>query len=206
MADSATSMSQLSGNFNTFLTLLTTQLKNQDPTSPMDSNAFTQQLVMYSQVEQQIQSNDNLKSLITQGASNAAMLTTGYLGKKVSVTNGMASLADGAANWTYNLESAAANATMNITDKDNKIVFTGPAETSAGNHAFTWNGKDNLGNALPNGGYKLTVSAYDSANTKITTAAASAGVVSQIDMTGKDPLLVVGSMEIGLGDIAAIAN
>ena len=70
--DTSQSMKQLSGNFSTFLTLLTTQLKNQDPTSPMDSNAFTQQLVMYSQVEQQISTNDNLKTLITQGSSNAA--------------------------------------------------------------------------------------------------------------------------------------
>src|SRR3954462_12808171 len=97
------SMKQLSGNFSTFLTLLTTQLKNQDPTSPMDSNAFTQQLVMYSQVEQQIDTNSNLKTLIGQGTSNAAAVTTGYLGKKVSITNGNAALIGGAANWTYDL-------------------------------------------------------------------------------------------------------
>src|SRR5690349_25170247 len=90
-------MKQLSGNFSTFLTLLTTQLKNQDPTSPMDSNQFTQQLVMYSQVEQQIDTNDNLKTLISQRTSNAASMTTGYLGKKASVTNGQASLTTGSA-------------------------------------------------------------------------------------------------------------
>jgi len=102
-------MKQLSGNFSTFLTLLTTQLKNQDPTSPMDSNQFTQQLVMYSQVEQQISTNDNLKTLITQGTSNAAAMTTGYLGKKVSITNGNASLSGGTATWTYNLANTAAS-------------------------------------------------------------------------------------------------
>src|SRR5690349_2501979 len=106
-ASTTDSMKQLSGNFSTFLTLLTTQLKNQDPTSPMDSNQFTQQLVMYSQVEQQISSNDNLKTLISQGTSNAAAMTTGYLGKKVSITNGNASLTGGSATWTYNLANAA---------------------------------------------------------------------------------------------------
>lgn len=70
-AASSDAMSQLSGNFNTFLTLLTSQLKNQDPTSPMDTNTFTQQLVEYSQVEQQIDSNTNLKTLITQGQSQS---------------------------------------------------------------------------------------------------------------------------------------
>ena len=67
-------LKQLSGNFSTFLNLLTTQLKNQDPTSPMDTNQFTQQLVMYSQVEQQIQSNSNLKTLIAQGQSSASAM------------------------------------------------------------------------------------------------------------------------------------
>ena len=96
-AGGSDAMAKLSGNFQTFLTLLTTQLKNQDPTSPMDSNQFTQQLVQFSSVEQQISTNDNLKTLITQGTSNASAMTAGYLGKKVSVLNGNASLTGGSA-------------------------------------------------------------------------------------------------------------
>ncbi len=199
-------MSQLSGNFSTFLTLLTTQLKNQDPTSPMDSNQFTQQLVMYSQVEQQIQSNTNLKTLISQGSSNAASMTTSYLGKKVSVTNGQASLTGGAANWTYNLATAAASAQLTVTNASGKVVFTGPGTTTAGNNSFAWNGKDNNGNQLSDGAYKLTVTANDAAGETVTSSVASAGTVTQIDMTSGTPLLVVGNMEIGLGDVAAVAN
>src|SRR6516225_7719908 len=99
-ASAGDAFSQLSGNFQTFLTLLTTQLKNQDPTSPMDSNQFTQQLVEYSQVEQQINANTNLQTLISQGSSNASAMTVGYLGKNVSITNGNASLTNGSATWT----------------------------------------------------------------------------------------------------------
>src|ERR1041384_3489632 len=91
-APAQTPMAQLSSNFSTFLQLLTTQLKNQDPTAPMDSNQFTQQLVEFSQVEQQIDTNTNLKTLISQGTSNASAMTTGYLGKKVSIANGNAEL------------------------------------------------------------------------------------------------------------------
>ncbi|HEU0162529.1 MAG TPA: FlgD immunoglobulin-like domain containing protein [Rhizomicrobium sp.] len=199
-------MSQLSGNFNTFLTLLTSQLKNQDPTSPMDSNAFTQQLVMYSQVEQQIQSNDNLKTLIAQGSSNAATMATSYLGKRVSILNGQASLSGGEANWTYNMSGAATASTLTITDANGKIVYVGDAEKTAGNHQFTWDGKDNIGNALSDGSYKLTVTARDAAGNTVETAVASAGVVSQIDMTASPPKLVLGNMQIDLGDVAAIAN
>ena len=197
---------QLSSNFSTFLTLLTTQLKNQDPTSPMDSNAFTQQLVMYSQVEQQIDTNTNLKSLITQGSSNAAAITTGYLGKKVSITNGNASLTGGAAKWSYNLATAAANTQLTVTDAGGRAVFTGAGATTAGNQTFTWDGKDNSGNQLSDGTYKLTVTATDAANGTVTSTVASAGTVTQIDMTGATPQLIIGNMEVGLADIAAVAN
>jgi len=199
-------MKQLSSNFSTFLTLLTTQLKNQDPTSPMDSNEFTQQLVMYSQVEQQIDTNDSLKTLISQGTSSAASMTTGYLGKKVSVTNGQASLTNGSATWTYNLKATAATTQLSITNANGVTVYTGTGDTASGNNTFTWDGKDINGNQLPDGAYKLTVTAADSAGNTVTSSVASAGTVTQIDMTGPTPQLIVGNMEIGLGDIAAVAN
>jgi flagellar basal-body rod modification protein FlgD len=205
-AASSNSMKQLSNNFSTFLTLLTTQLKNQDPTSPMDSNTFTQQLVMYSQVEQQINTNDNLKSLISQGTSNAAAMTTGYLGKKVSIVNGNAALIGGNANWTYNLSGPAAASQLTVTDANGKAVYTAAGEIGAGNHSFAWDGKDNSGNKLSDGGYKLTVTATDAAGGTVDSNVASAGTVTQIDMTGGTPRLIIGSMEIDLADIAAVAN
>src|SRR5476649_1284587 len=205
-ATSPDAMKQLSGNFSTFLTLLTTQLKNQDPTSPMDSNAFTQQLVMYSQVEQQIDTNANLKTLISQSTSNAAAVTNGYLGKNVSIINGNASLSGGAANWTYNLATDAAGSQLSITDATGKIVYTGAGETAAGNHSFTWDGKDNNSNQLADGTYKLAVTASDAAGSAVTSTVARAGTVSQIDLTGATPQLMIGNMEVGLGDIAAVSN
>jgi flagellar basal-body rod modification protein FlgD len=206
MAEISTPMKQLSSNFSTFLTLLTTQLKNQDPTSPMDSNAFTQQLVMYSQVEQQINTNDNLKSLISQGTSNAAAMTTGYLGKKVSIVNGQAPLIGGSANWTYNLSGPAMSSQIAISDANGKTVYTGTGEIGAGNHIFAWDGKDNAGNQLSDGAYKLTVTATNAAGGTIDTSVASAATVTQIDMTGEVPRLIIGTMEIDLADIAAVAN
>jgi len=205
-AGSNDALGKLSGNFSTFLTLLTSQLKNQDPTSPMDANQFTQQLVMYSQVEQQIQGNTHLKTLIAQGQSAAAAMATDYLGKRVSITNGQASLADGAANWTYHLAAEAKFANLTVTNASGRVVYTGPAEKTAGNHAFAWDGKDNNGNELADGAYKLTVTASDTAGSPVFAAVASAGTVNQIDMTGSSPQLIVGNMQIGLGEIAAIAN
>ncbi len=81
---------QLAGNFDTFLKLLTTQLQNQDPMSPMDSNEFTQQLVAFSSVEQQINTNDNLQSLIALSLSQQASAAVNYIGHSVVMTNGAA--------------------------------------------------------------------------------------------------------------------
>jgi flagellar basal-body rod modification protein FlgD len=187
-------MAQLSGNFSTFLTLLTSQLKNQDPTAPMDSNQFTQQLVQFSQVEQQINTNTNLKTLISQGTSQAGTFATSYLGKNVSVTNGDASLSGGKASWTYNLGT------------NGKTVYNGPGETATGNHSFNWNGADNNGNTVADGTYKLAVAAQALDGSTVTTSVASAGAVTQIDMTGGTPQLVIGNMEVSLSDIAAITN
>lgn len=198
---------KLTSNFETFLTLLTTQLKNQDPTAPMDSNQFTQQLVQFSQVEQQIQTNTNLNSLLNQGSTMSAAYATSYLGKVVSVTNGQASLQDGAANWTYTLGADAKDANLTVTNEQGRVVYTGPAaDKKAGTHSFTWNGKDNNGNALPGGAYKLTVTAAANDGSKVTSSVASAGTVSQIDMTGGAPQFVIGNMQVSLAEIAAVGN
>ena len=199
-------MSQLSGNFNTFLTLLTNQLKNQDPTSPMDSSTFTQQLVMYSQVEQQISTNSNLKTLIGQGTTQIGSYATSYLGKAVSITNGNAALSGGAAKWSYNLNAAASSTTLTVSNASGRVVYTGAGETASGSHQFAWNGKDNNGNQLADGTYTLKITAKASDGTGVTAQVASAGVVSEIDMTSGTPQLLVSGMSVGLSDIAHVAN
>ncbi len=205
-ASASSAGTKLASNFETFLTLLTTQLKNQDPTAPMDSNQFTQQLVQFSQVEQQIETNTNLSSLLAQGQAQTAAYATSYLGKVVSVTNGMASLEEGEANWNYTLESAAGEASLTVTDMQGKVVFTGAAQKTAGTHDFAWDGKDNNGNELPDGAYKLTVSAAAVDGAKVNTSVASAGLVGQIDMTSGAPTFVIGNMTARMGEIAAVGN
>jgi flagellar basal-body rod modification protein FlgD len=197
---------QLAGNFDTFLTLLTTQLQNQDPLNPMDSNQFTQQLVEFSQVEQQINTNDNLKTLIGQGSNQTGAYAVSYLGKAVTVTNGKAPLANGQAIWNYNLDATAAQTVLAVTDANGQTVFAGPGETTAGHHVFNWDGKSNNGAQLPDGTYKLTVSAAAGDGTTVQNEVSTAGVVSEVDMTSGTPQLMIGPMEISLSDVAGVAS
>jgi flagellar basal-body rod modification protein FlgD len=197
---------QLAGNFDTFLTLLTTQLQNQDPLNPMDSNQFTQQLVEFSQVEQQINTNDNLKTLIGQGTNQTGAYAVSYLGKTVTVTNGNAPLVNGQAAWNYNLATTAAQTILTVTDASGQTVFTGPGETAAGVHAFAWNGTNNNGGTVPDGTYKLTVSAAAADGTGVQSQVSSTGIVNQVDMTSGTPQLMIGPMEIALTDVSGVAT
>ena len=199
-------MAQLSGNVSTVLTLLTTQLKNQDPLSPMDSNQFTQQLVEFSQVEQQINTNTNLQTLITQGQGQGSAVATSYLGKQVTITNGQAPLTDGTATWNYTLGTTAASTILTVTNANGQAVYTGAGETGAGSQTFTWNGKDNNGNQLPDGAYTLSATAKDQGGSAVTTSVSSTGTVNEIDMTGATPQLVIGPLKIGISQIADVQN
>jgi flagellar basal-body rod modification protein FlgD len=199
-------MQQLSGNFQTFLTLLTTQLQNQDPLSPMDSNQFTQQLVEYSQVEQQINTNDNLKTLINQGASQTGAYGVSYLGKAVTIANGQAPLANGQAVWAYNLNTAAAQTQLTVTDAKGNVVYTAAGETTAGAHVLNWDGKNAGGTQLADGTYKLTVTAKAADGSAVNSTVTTTGVVSEVDMTSGTPVLMVGPMAVNLADIAGVLD
>jgi len=198
----------LAGNFNTFLTLLTTQLQNQDPLNPMDSNQFTQQLVEFSQVEQQINTNDNLKTLISLSQGRNTSDAIGYLGKAVTVSNGKGALVNGTANWNYVLDGAAtaANTTLTVTDASGHVVYTGAGDSAPGMHSFTWDGKDNGGNQLPDGAYKLSVNAVGADGSSIQTAVATAGVVSEVDLSGSEPMLMIGPLSVRMSEVTAVAG
>jgi len=202
-ANNATS--QLSSNFDTFLQLLTTQLQHQDPLDPMDTSQFTQQLVEYSQVEQQIDSNTNLQTLISQGTSQSAAYATSYLGKTVTVSGGEGSLTNGQAQWTYNLGTASTSTTLQVTDANGNVVYSGSGQTTAGNSNFNWNGVDNSGNQLPDGSYTLAVKAAAGGST-VTTSVTAVGTVSEVNLINGTPQLLIGSMEVPLTSISSVQN
>ena len=205
-SSAASAQNQLSSNFDTFLQLLTTQLQNQDPLSPMDSNQFTQQLVEFSQVEQQIDSNKNLETLISLSQNQANNYAVSYLGKTLTLTDGTAALQSGQANWAYSIGNDAANTTLTVSNSNGKVVYSGAGETAVGMHAFTWNGQDNQGNALPPGPYTLKVTATAADGTSIATSVASQGTVSEVDLSGSQPMLMIGPMGVPLSKATLVSG
>ncbi|MBF0561257.1 MAG: hypothetical protein HQL37_04390 [Alphaproteobacteria bacterium] len=157
----AASAAKLSNDMGTFLNLLTTQLKYQDPTSPMDSTQFTSQLVQFSSVEQQINTNSNLEKLITMQQTNQTTQALGYLGATVVAQTNQVPLTNGQATFNYTVPAQYKSASVMITDSVGNQVYDGPIPATAGNNTYNWNGLNNAGTQAPDGAYTVSVSGTD---------------------------------------------
>ena len=188
-----TARAKLSSNFDTFLTLLTAQLANQDPLNPVDSAAFTQQLVQYSQVEQQIETNDQLKTLLSQSSTSNGAAAVAYIGKDAVLNTDTTHLTDDKASWSYDVTGSSGPVTLSVRDSTGKEVYKTTAAASSGGQTFNWNGKDASGRALAEGNYKLVVSASDTAGKAVTPAINVNETITAIDFSGATPNLVTSS-------------
>jgi len=176
----ASASTTLGSNFNTFLTLLTTQLQNQDPLSPLDTNQFTQQLVEFSEVEQQINTNSDLQSLLTLQGQADLVSAQSLVGKTAELNDAKGQLTNGTAQFSYTLPSAAASTTVAITNTQGSVLWSGKGETGAGTHNFTWNGEDMNGDTQPDGTYTLQVQATGANGSSLTPTIDSYGVVNSV--------------------------
>lgn len=201
-----TASASLSGNYTMFLTLLTTQLKNQDPTDPMKSAEFTQQLVQYSSVEQQIQTNKNLENLLSANIFQAANTAVGLIGKQVESYSNGATLKDGEANWTIDLDDAAPNTTVQVLDKNGKTVYSEKINGAKGDQPFTWDGKDSDGNTLEDGSYFLQVTANDAAGQSVNSYIRTKGIVTAVDITSSNPVITVNGAQILYSDVTSVTE
>ncbi len=196
---------RLAEDFDNFLLLLTTQLKNQDPTAPMDANQFTQQLVSFAGVEQSIATNTNLEKLLALSSTDQINSAVNYIGKQLTAAGNSAALQDGRAEFIYELPTAATQATISITNAAGQVYYSGPVDKGAGTHSFVWDGKSLGGADLPDGEYFFSIAAKDISNKDITAGTFSTGVVSSVTLDNGAIMLKVGDMEIPLEDVISIS-
>ena len=195
----------LAKDFNTFLTLLTTQLQHQDPLDPMKSNEFTQQLVSFTGVEQQINTNKNLESLISSMTAQQTSNAVNYLGSKVTATTNQGQLSGGSAAWSYNLPTTASQAQITIKDANGVTVYTGTGDPTAGTHTVNWDGKGLNGSTLPNGTYTLSVDAATADGTAVNSSIYQTGTVTSIDTANGQSQLSLNGLLIPLSAVTSVA-
>lgn len=201
---SATSRSTIAQNFDTFLSILTTQLRNQNPLDPLDTNQFTQQLVQFTGVEQQLKTNDFLQALLLNTQTTARSDAVSYIGKEVTATGKTAELKDGGAFWTYNAASNVANANVTIKDARGSVVYTEAGSLNAGSGSFLWDGRGSDGNMQPDGVYTIEIKGTNLNGNTVAVSTNSVGIVTAIDFSGAEPMLTVGKNKIALKDVTNV--
>ncbi len=206
-SDAATSRTRLSDNYDTFLVLLTAQLQNQDPLAPMDSTQFTQQLVQFSQVEQQIRTNEQLEGLVGQYNAAAAGAALSYLGKDAIISANETYLAGGAANFAYRMPEAATSMTVSVKDASGRTVYeTTAAARGAGEHLFTWDGVKSDGTTAADGVYQIVIDAKNAAGTSITPTISVRETIMGVDFTGDSPVVITPAGTRDLSTIRSVLN
>jgi flagellar basal-body rod modification protein FlgD len=199
----AVSRQGIADNFDTFLQLLTTQLRNQNPLDPLDTNQFTQQLVQFSSVEQQLKTNDFLAALVGANTTSVQTSAVGFIGKTVTASGTRSELVGGKAVWNFKIADAA-NVTVSIKDVDGNTVYTQTGPLQAGQGEFAWDGTTNTGGKAKPGTYQIQMVGVNAEGNTIPISTETTGVVTGVDFTGTEPVLLVGGARLNLSGVTSV--
>jgi flagellar basal-body rod modification protein FlgD len=193
----------LGDTYDQFLTLLTVQLKNQDPLNPTDSKDFTNQLINMANTEQQIAQTDKMDELIRLNQSSSVNMALNYIGLDVNYEGENFTHYSGFdTKFKYELEDGGINGKVSVLDKNNQVVWSSNAAFTAGEHSVTWNGKDNLGNAVPPGSYKVAIGVQNAVGAAVKSKITVPGLVSGIDTTPDGLVqLIIGDQKVPISSV-----
>ncbi len=193
------SLSSLTNNFNDFLKLLMTQLQNQDPTSPMDTNQFTSQLVQFTSVEQQINTNSSLTTLIQATQGSNLLQSSALVGQQVEVSGDQVSLQSGQAALHFTGTTAGPVSIGLYSASGAKVAGATVAQT-AGQNSWTWDGKGANGQLLPDGAYKAVVQTQDGTAVPFT----ALGTVTGVQRSGTGMQVQLGGLSVDLNTVQSV--
>jgi flagellar basal-body rod modification protein FlgD len=198
--------SALSQNFDAFLMLLTTQLKNQDPLSPLESTEFVTQLVQFSSVEQAIHQRESLEQLVNLQVAWQATAAVGYIGKTVETTGDNTYLKDGKAEISYTLDDDAGNVKIVIKDMTGTVVRELTGDKAKGQHTVTWDGMSKDAKKMDDGFYTVSVTATRGQGVAVGATTKFSGVVEAIDNADGQVLLRIGNKRFPIGNVTSVSQ
>ncbi len=199
--------SMLASNFETFLSLLTAQLRNQDPLSPVDSNQFTAQLTQMAGVEQQLLTNDLLKGLLAAQQGSGLSGAANYIGRDATaVWSATKFTTEDKATWSYELATNAGTAKLQVLDDAGKVVWEGDApDKTEGVHDFTWDGSSTTGAPAQDGKvYTLKVVAKTTSGQAVDAQVLTRGRIGGVEMYDGQPYLTIGNSILPLSSVIAL--
>ncbi len=199
----ASAQQSIAGDIQSFLKLLTTQLKNQDPTQPLDANEFTAQLAQFSGVEQQIATNSNLEKLLSLQGSSAMITAAGLVGKNVQVASSQIGVSNGTAQ-AVNLPATAdagqaKNAVVTITNSAGTVLRQSVVALGSSATTWQWDGKNSAGSSQADGAYNIAVTGLDAQGASTGSLDVTlSGKVEAVTRVGGTPTLSVQGLSLGL--------
>ncbi len=199
-ATATNTLSKLAGNFDDFLSLLTTQLKNQDPTSPMDTNQFTSQLVQFTAVSEQISTNATLSQLLAASLAQQLGQASGLIGTEVSVSGGVLPLQKGLAQADFQ-SGGAQPVQISVYDANGSPVHSETLDAVDGSNSWTWDGTGSHGEQLPDGAYGIAVTA---AGTALDVRAV--GTVTGAEQSNQAVQLRFGAASVGYDKVVSLGR
>jgi len=208
-AGAATSATTLGGT--DFLTLMLAQLKNQDPTSPVDSNTFLTQLAQLSEVQGITQLNTSFSSLSSSMSASQALQASSLLGHQALVTSPTAQLAaNGTVTGAVNVPQTTSSVVLSIADGSGTVVRTiGLGAQSAGLANYSWDGKESNGSQAPPGTYTLSVAYAGQTKTSAAATTLVNGTVESVSMGAGSAgmtLNVAGVGSVAFSSLQQISN
>lgn len=201
-ATKGAALSSLTGNYNDFLKLLMTQLQNQDPTSPMDTNQFTSQLVQFSSVEQQINTNSSLTQLIQLTQGGEVLQASSIVGKPVTVASDKITLQEGKGGLQFDTGSAQPVSIGIYSDAGVKLRDAA-VTTLPGHNAWTWDGRDSQGNPVPDGAYKTIVTTQSGGAAQEVPFTVS-GTATAVQKSGTTLQVALGALKVDLSAVQSV--
>lgn len=192
-------------DFTMFLKLLTTQMQNQDPLSPMDSTQYTQQLVQYAQVEQSVQQNGTLNNILANLNNQTITQAAQFIGRDAVFDSSVSGLGTKPASWRYDADRTMASATVTISDAGGKTVFTGPLDVAKTSGAFGWDGTLADGSKAAGGVYTLAINAVDASGASVPTTITSTGLIDAVDARGGVLSLSVNGVQMPMSALIRLA-
>lgn len=197
----ATDTAKLAEDFDDFLTLLTTQLQNQDPLDPMDSAEFTNQLVAFTGVEQQIQTNQNLELLANLSRLQNLASSGSYLGSDALLFRDLGDHTGDGITWRYDNTQITEKLTLEVRSESGALIYSQTGETDPGQHDFHWPGIDNAGLPVEHGNYKLEIVAENEDGDTVTPDIMVQETIRGVNTSGFEPVFTIGPNEAGQTEI-----
>ena len=203
--EKSTSESTLSEEKLIFLEILLTQLENQNPLDPVDTTEFTNQLVAYSSLEQEMEANQNLEMVVDALNSANTLSSVSYLGADVEIDTQASVMQNDEINWSYALADDAATVTLQIVDSDNNVLASYSSEdNTAGTYDISVSNED-LTTAVDEGSILyLVVVAVDDQGEEIETGVAGTVTVDSVESSGDEVTLTAGSMAFSLDEVVSL--